>query len=373
MLLEQTELPRVSDAAARHTVDAAKAFKEFQRVRAALKEFEGSVHWKKVYQYEYLIHKKAGKQTYLGARDAETEAKFGDFVSHKRKLESRLKTLKETVDTYQRINKAVRAGFVPQPVVDVLCALDEAGLGNSSLVVGSQALYAYGQRSGLRVDAIKAPGDTMSVAEERRHHLLVLIDASPSETRKIDKVRHAVKSAAITPLPLPSCSKVALDVRYGKHEVRSPREQLVSREAWHHALPAAADLLAVHCKGFESTPPSVEDLLDVLEHAPKFEQVVIGRTGRMAMMRTLDPLLFVSLCERHLETSDESDEFERRKLQAKLVSRMLSDYLVTSKIEEEPGHGHLGRLENVLRAVRQSWACSAEREVLRPVLPAARP
>lgn len=91
------------------------------------------------------------------------------------------------------------------------------------------------------------------------------------------------------------------------------------------------------------------------------------------MMRTLDPLLFVSLCERHLETSDESDEFERRKLQAKLVSRMLSDYLVTSKIEEEPGHGHLGRLENVLRAVRQSWACSAEREVLRPVLPAARP
>ena len=321
------------------------------------------MHWKKVYQYEYLIHKKAGKQTYLGARDAETEAKFGDFVSHKRKLESRLKTLKETVDTYQRINKAVRAGFVPPPVVDVLCALDEAGLGNSSLVVGSPALYAYAQRSGLRVDAIKAPGDTTSVAEERQHHLLVLIHASPAETSKIDKVQHAVKSAAITPLPLSSCRKVALDVRYGKHEVRSPREQFVSRVDWHHALPAAANLLTVRRKGSESKPSAEDDVLDVLDQSPKFEQVVIGRTGRMAMMRTLDPLLFMSLCEHHLEASDESDEVERRELQAELVSRMLSDSLVISKLDELPEHCHLDRLERVLRTVRQSWGCSAEREV----------
>lgn len=361
MSTEQTDLPRISDAAARHTVDAAKAFKEFRRVREAIKAFEGSMHWKKVEHYEYLVHKqKGGKLVYLGTRDSETEAKLNDFSTQKRKLESRLRTLKETVETSQRINKAVRAGSVPPPVVDVLVALDDAGLGDHSLVVGSPALYAYAQRSGLRVDAIKAPGDRASVAEERQHHLLVLIDATVSHPDKLDKLCDAVKTADITPLSWPSSQKVALDVSYGKREKRQTDEH-----EWSHVMCSRPKSEPCHTAWFSHSdhhhaPPTVlkEEVMELLDNAPKFEQVVIGRTGRMAMMRTLDPLLFVSLCEHQREVERTAPgEANRRKLQVELVTRMLEDYLVTSEIQDQAHPVGLDELHRLLGTTQQNVTC----------------
>ena len=349
----QNELPRVSDAAARHTIDAARAFKEFLRVREALKEFEGSMHWKKVEPYEYLVHKKGRKHVYLGPRSVETQARFEAFTAQKYKLESRFKTLRETVETSQRVNKAVRAGSVPSAVIEVLCALDEAGLGQDSLLVGSPALYAYGQRSGLRIDAIKAPGDTTSVAEERHQHLWVIVDTAESPMRRIDVLRHAVKSAEITPLALPSSRQVVLEICYGKHD--PPQGRRAPNQSASRTPAPTVTALDPPWAGVRSEAA----VLDMLNRAPKFEQVVIGRTGRMAMMRTLDPLVFVALAGwLHPRSADTPAHAGRRQSQVELVSRMLADYLVTSKLQDEPGQGS-AMLKGFLDTLGCTTPCAA--------------
>lgn len=51
----------------------------------------------------------------------------------------------------ERLNKAVKAGRVPNMVVALLQTLDEAGLEQHFAVVGTHALYAFEAAAGVRI------------------------------------------------------------------------------------------------------------------------------------------------------------------------------------------------------------------------------
>ena len=128
-----TPLP---DEAARQTIDAMHLWQECAKVRRQYQDFAGGMYWKKEGDYEYLVKTKArGKQERLGRRSADTERIHTEFQQRKAALEPRLQSLEAQLVTAQRLNRAVRAGRVPNIVIDILNALDKAGLAQHFTVV----------------------------------------------------------------------------------------------------------------------------------------------------------------------------------------------------------------------------------------------
>lgn len=75
----------------------------------------------------------------------------------------------------------------------------------------------------------------------------------------------------------------------------------------------------------------VEAWLALLEQTPVYEQAVIGRTGKMAVMRTLDPHLFVRLAHaRQLHGDVDRDQTAQH---SQLVEQLLESSMVISKLD----------------------------------------
>ena len=349
----QEDLPRISDLAARQTIDSTAAYKEFLRVREQLEAYEGSMHWKKTGAYEYLVHKKHGRSTPLGPRSAETEERLAQFNERKHKLQVRFKSLKEAVETSQRMNKAVRAGSVPSPVVDVLSALDESGLGREALVVGAPALYAYTQSSGLQADVVLMHHAESGWIHGEEVPFVVLVEMKSASPAAVEKLRHSIKGVDITSEPLPTAQKVALVVNYTPHKTalapHTEEYRHTTESAW--VFPCAAERESSNLHKWAN-----HVFLKVLDETPKFEQVVIGKTGRMAMMRTVDPMLFVAFSEKASEVAAERHPGDacRNRLQAELVSKMVQEYWIASKLDEAELHQVSSKLNDYWTLVQDS-------------------
>jgi hypothetical protein len=143
----------LSDNAARQVSDSLTVFAEFERVKAQVRPYAGSMYWKREGDYEYLVKTKPRRRTQqrLGARSEETEQIFADFMQRKHSLEQRLTSLREALTEAERMNKAVKAGRVPTLVVTLLNTLEDTGLSPHFTVVGTHALYAYETAASVRI------------------------------------------------------------------------------------------------------------------------------------------------------------------------------------------------------------------------------
>lgn len=306
-------LPRTSDTAAKQILDSTRVFKEYSRVRKESESLKGSLFWKKVGHYEYLAHKVQGKVTYVGHRTAETERHFEEFKQKKTRLQQRTRTLKESVESCQRMNKAVRAGAAPTPLVEALHQLEETGLSEGSVVLGTSALFAYGQPAGVRLDEISSPTQG-SVFEDAKYHLQVLLFASESAiTAALPGLRESI-DARVEVSPAGGSGERTYFLMEFKFGRKGQSSQGLAKDA--HWRTVATKMA-----------PEV--------HACKFEQVVIGKTGMMATMRTLDPQVFALINHAAAEARPGSVQDPKvAQWQAALVDSLMTDSLLVSKLPE---------------------------------------
>ena len=90
-------------------------------------------------------------------------------------------------------------------------------------------------------------------------------------------------------------------------------------------------------------------LEQLLERTPGFEQVVVGKTGKMAVMRTVDPRLFVSL-ERALHAVAASVKAdEESELPVRLVEQMIDTSMVVTKLDEASTAALSEEVQNIVR------------------------
>ena len=75
----------------------------------------------------------------------------------------------------------------------------------------------------------------------------------------------------------------------------------------------------------------------VLTSTPLFEQLVISATGRMALMRTIDPAVFVSFKRWMAANAQNRPEAKRRRdvRQAEIVEGLLGEGLVRTQVPPE--------------------------------------
>lgn len=305
------------DDAARQTIDAMSLWQEFTRVRLRHHSYAGGMYWKVENGYEYLVKTQArGRQQRLGRRSADTERIHAEFHRQKAALEPRLKALKQQLLTAQRLNRAVRAGRVPAIVVDILNAFDTAGLAPHFIVVGTHALYAYEAAAGVRIMP-----QTLATQD-----VDLLWDA-----RK--RVRFLADMAAL--------GKPVLQVLQGVDPSFQRRE--LHNETAINDRGFMVDFLRRPIQDGDPHPFRFSDAEDelwpvqalranILTESPPFEHIVIGATGRMALMRTISPSVFVRF-KQWLAGQPSREPLKRQRdlHQARIVQQLMDEGLLLAR------------------------------------------
>jgi hypothetical protein len=299
----------LSDNVARQVIDSETIWSEFLLAKVSAKPYLGGMYWKKEGAYEYLVRTFPGnRRERIGPRSAELELLFQNFHSQKETTKNRLATVSEALDEAQRLNKALRAGRLPDGVVKLLNGFRELGIAERIVVVGAHALFAYESAAGVRI----APDATL--------------------TRDVDPMGDAKRLVTflVDNDLQPQFLLSVLQQIDGSYRVRgegSASECIVNSKGFEVSfISALADSNPVNqsplANSFGDGAPSTahatnESLAPVL-------QTVISSTGKMATMRVLPPAKFVDLCMALASRDNRAPEVRARDLvQAEVVLKML--------------------------------------------------
>lgn len=303
------------DGAARQLVDSTTVFGEFQRVQAQARQYAGGMYWKRQGDYEYLVKTQPdGRQGRVGPRSPETEAACEAFTSRKREVEGRLRSLRAALKDAERLNKALKVGRVPSPVLAVLQALEDARLGQHFTVVGTHALYAYETAAGVRIVQGALATQDVDLLWDARTRVRFLTDIKTLDTSMLGVLRKA-------------------DPTFERKEGQN--ETAINAKGFE------VDFLRRQPEGDDPHPFRFSDdegdlwpvqavRASVLTTAARFEHVVVSATGRMVQMRTISPRAFVEFKRWMAAKAPKRPEPKRRRdlRQARIVQTLLDEGLL---------------------------------------------
>lgn len=302
--------------ATRQAIDSLGIFQEWLRCAQEARRFAGGMYFKREGDYQYLVRTAPdNRQQRLGRRSPETEAAYQSFVDGKQQAEARRNALAQALSEAQRLNKALKVGRVPDVVVGVLDALEAAGLGPHFTVVGTHALYAYETAASVRIQAAALATQDVDLLWDARKRvqfvgamerldssmLKLLQRADPSFRRMDGQLESAVNDKGFM---VDFLRRMATDG--DPHPFRFTDDE---DDIWPVQAPRAQAFLA----------------------APRFEQPVVSVTGRMALMRTIAPQVFVDF-KRWLSGLDTRPPGKRRRdrRQADIVAQLLAERLLVA-------------------------------------------
>lgn len=303
------------DNTARQVIDSMTVFTEYRRVQAEAMKYAGGMYWKRQGEYEYLVKTSVdNRQQRLGPRTDETERTYLAFTQRKQETESRLKSLRDALKEAERLNKAVKAGRVPNLVVGLLQTLDDAGLGQHFSVVGTHALYAYETAAGVRIVQGALATQDVDLLWDARRRVKFVTDLERLDTSMLRVLQRVDPTFRRKELH----NETAINDR--GFEVDFLRRVPVDGDP--HPFRFSADE--------DDLWPVQAVRASVLTAAPKFEHVVISATGKMALMRTIAPRTFVEFKRWMAESAPHRPPLNRRRdlRQADIVQVLLDEGLL---------------------------------------------
>ena len=297
----------------RQYIDAETIFLEMLHVRKEQVQTRGSMFWREISGTNYLIRESiGGSQKSLGAQNAETDRIFQNFHSKKSALSDRLKSLTNAAQVQQRLNNALRVGRVPSIVIKTLNALQDAGLQDHFLTIGTHALYAYESACGVRfISDVLATQDIDLLFDSRKRLTFM------SKMKKMDSSFIGALQKADPTFRVMSDKKQTAINDTG-FEIDVIRRMTVDGDP--HPLKISAfddDIWAVQ----------ITDDNKMLG-GKKFSQVIVSETGHMAVMNTINPKMFVDI-KTYLSSLASRDPKKRPKdqQQARLVQELIDSYM----------------------------------------------
>lgn len=261
----------LSNTTTKQVIDSTRAFRELVAVRRKLQRLGGSMYWKASGNYVYLAQRSysdSQKVVHLGLRSAETERIYEQYEAERAGLQQREKALSERIAIYERMNKAVRAGTASAQVIEAINLLEGLGISDDSRWLGTPALHAYWQSTGY-----EAP-KTLKERDEIGYFLIFVMRKLDAQTILKLKRSKSVSHYAVT-----SKHSSVLVIKSSKAS-RHEKEQAQALKDAHNALMA---YLKQTAKEF------LDALGEELSHTPAFEQVLISKTGKMGLMKTVEP------------------------------------------------------------------------------------
>lgn len=303
----------LSESQKRQYIDAEAVFIALAQARKAAAEVRGSMLWRELRGTRTLIRTSAsGGQKSLGPHSDETQKLFDSFMARKSSLEQRVKGLKAQLVIQQRLNRAHRVGRVPNIVVSVINALENAGVQEHFMVVGTHALYAYEMAAGVRISEQAMATRDVDMLFDTRRRVSFCTAMKKLDSSLIGLLRKADPSFA-----------VVAEQHYTARNNDGFEVDIVRRST------AADDPHPMRMSDDEEDFWAIEvSMGERLQSARRFDQVVVATSGEMALMRTVHPLDFARI-KQALAQQEFRDAKKRGKdaLQAKIVSELVAHYL----------------------------------------------
>lgn len=293
--------------------DAAAAYRHCQDALKEAAEVRGSMYWRTSKGRRYLIRTSAGgAQHSLGPDSPENRAIHERFLSRKQRAEATLRARKDKLEEMRKLNRVFQVGRTPTIVVDLLAALQGAGIAEQFLVVGTHAMYAYESASGVRIDGGALATRDLDLLFDTRQRLSFLTTMARRQESLIGVLRQADSSFQVMD------DQKQTAVNADGFEVDIIRRQ--ARDEDPHPLAMSDnedDFWAVQV-----------DSGNRLVSSRPFRQMVVDTRGRMALMNTVHPLDFAAVKERlGASRSREAIKAPKDRLQASVARYLWDEYL----------------------------------------------
>jgi len=302
-----------SESQKRQFIDAETVFLATAKAKKAAAEVRGSMLWRELRGKSTLIRTSASSaQKSLGPRSTETEAIYASFMARKQSAEERMKALKAQLATHQRLNRALRVGRVPNVVVGVINALESIGVHEHFLVVGTHALYAYETAAGVRISEEAMATRDVDMLFDTRKRIAFFTAMNKLDSSLIGVLRKVDPSFEVVEEQL--CTARNQD----GFEVDIIRR--AAKDADPHPLRMSDDE-----DDFWAVQVSMGEKL---QSARRMDQVVVGTSGEMALMRTVHPLDFARI-KQGLSQQFGRDPHKRGKdaLQSRIITELVNEHL----------------------------------------------
>jgi hypothetical protein len=307
-------LVELSEPQLRELVNARSTSRNFDDAKAEVQQVKGSMVWKDSGGRAYLIRKSAsGAQKSLGPKSPETSAMYDSFQQRKQRAEARLKAMKLRLEEQRKLNRLYGVGRTPTVVVRALAALEEAGLADNFMVVGTHAVYAYETAAGVLVDSGAMATRDLDLLFDARRRVAFVATLQKSQERSLIRVlQKADPSFRVMPDQLHTA------VNDDGFEIVVIRREARAQDA--HPMRMSDDeddFWAVEVSQGEK-----------IASGRKFEHLVVAANGEMAIMRTLHPLDFVRLKnELSKRAGRDPQKAPKDRLQAEVVKELWERYL----------------------------------------------
>ncbi len=297
----------------RQFIDAETVFLAAVKAKKAAAEVRGSMLWRDLRGKSTLIRTSTtSAQKSLGPRSPETETIYASFMARKQSAQERYKALKAQLLIQQRLNRALRVGRVPNVVVGVINALEDMGVQEHFLVVGTHALYAYETAAGVRINEQAMATRDVDMLFDTRKRIAFFTAMKKLDSSLIGVLRKVDRSF-----------EVVEDQRYTARnqdgfEVDILRR--VAQEADPHPLRMSADE-----DDFWAVQVSMGEKL---QSARRLDQVVVATSGDMALMRTIHPLDFARIKQvLSQQTGRDPNKSGKDALQSRIVTELVNEHL----------------------------------------------
>jgi hypothetical protein len=311
----------ISNDAARQYIDARQAFLALRDAAGDARQVRGGMYWHG--RSDTLTRTSTyGAEKSLGKRSPDTEKIYAHFVARKAELTQRVDDLKIQLRRHERVNKALYVGRVEPTVIALLTRLESAELAEYFHVVGTHALYAYETVAGVRFDPDVTATRDIDLLWDVRKRLsfwtqMERLDSSfLGLLKKVDssfRIRQSQRYTAV------NSEGFEVDVLRRMRQADDPHPiKLSERTKDEQAVNKASTL--------EELSVVQAARADVFLNTPSFEAVIVDRIGRMALMRTIQPTVFVEF-KRWMSGLPDREPIKRQRdaAQAKAVQALLDE------------------------------------------------
>ena len=312
------EFVEYSDDQRKTYVNSEMQYKSYlQKQTRYNKSFRFRMGWNKAQGKEYLFKEciDTRKRESLGRKDERTIEIYNSFQRQKADLKSSLNQSRELLTKNEKINKFTKISRVPNILVDFFRRINELGLDEKVLVIGTNSIYAYEAQCGVFI--------------EEQHLATFDIDVFNKRDKKISV---ALKEK----MQKRTLKSILLDVDSSFKKSKEASYRFVNDDDM------VVEILTPISKK-ELSQDQFSGVLNLeiegtkwLESSRLYKQMVIGLNGKCAFITTVNPLEY-AVYKKWLGEHERKDMMKQQRdiKQSYLVTELIKRYMPTVDIEED--------------------------------------
>jgi hypothetical protein len=271
--------------------------------------------------YELLAKEnlKTGKREYLGRRSAETEKIAESFRHSKIQIKERLKNLKEKLKRDEKLNKLEGITRAPKELVALFQKINELGLDDKLIVIGTNTLYAYEAKAGIMIEEEHLATHDIDILNRKDKGVSFMFTELSQTSNALELLQSIDKSFY-------QSSKV-------------PYRFINKDGVWIELIIPAngtVDSITEKESFFSDVTPLAMEGMQWIENARLFKETIIGTNGKSANITTIHPLEY-AIYKNWLGQREDRDFLKHTRdiEQSKLVTNIMLEYMPNIDIDKE--------------------------------------